>query len=557
MIFLDAAATTPVRREVLEAMWPYLSGEFGNPSSHHTLGEAAASALADARAAVAKVLGCRTGEITFTSGGTEADNLAVKGIALARQAADSSLNRVVISAVEHPAVEESARYLARFHGFTVDVASVDAAGRVTPEALAAVLRPETAVVSVMYANNEVGTVQPVAQLAAMAAEQGIPFHTDAVQAAGWLPLDVKVLGVDALSISGHKLGAPKGSGVLYVRGRTRIEPLVHGGGQERGRRSGTENVAGAVALGTALTLAHAERVDEAAGVAGLRDRFIASVLGAVPGALLTGHPTERLPSVASFCFPGTSGESVLLELERQGVVCSSGSACAAGSDAPSPVLTALGYAPEVAQTAVRFSFTSAVTADQLEQAGAAVAAAVGSVRSLGRTCRPGRIERHSPHESPSVQFAHRDLYRQPVGRAWQRAGPCLVVRTGRVVGKVEVEDKLGFRPRTPHSVERALDAVQEVPPGPVASAGLAGRRVPERHENPAAVAVQLPNAELAHLRKVKRAQPDKADHAVGSGLHAHLPAGTFEGQRHVKAVDRVIVGGFQTGKPVLVRRGEG
>ncbi|MBE4719670.1 cysteine desulfurase family protein [Pseudarthrobacter sp. AB1] len=384
MIFLDAAATTPVRREVLEAMWPYLSGEFGNPSSHHTLGEAAASALAGARAAVAKVLGCRPGEVTFTSGGTEADNLAVKGVALARQAADPALNRMVISAVEHPAVEESARYLERFHGFTVDVVPVDGTGRVTPEALAAMLRPETALVSIMYANNEVGTIQPVAELAAVATAMGIPIHTDAVQAGGWLPLDVKALGVDALSISGHKLGAPKGCGVLYVRGRTRVEPLVHGGGQERGRRSGTENVAGAVALATALTLAHAERPELAARVALLRERYIATILDTVPGALLTGHRTERLPSVASFCFPGTSGESVLLELERQGVVCSSGSACAAGSDAPSPVLTALGYDAEVAQTAVRFSFTSDVTADELEQAAAAVGTAVGRVRTLGR-----------------------------------------------------------------------------------------------------------------------------------------------------------------------------
>lgn len=389
MIFLDAAATTPVRREVLEAMWPYLTGEFGNPSSHHSLGDAAARALAGARSSTATALNCRPAEVTFTSGGTEADNLAVKGMALARQAADPALNRVVISAVEHPAVEESARFLERFHGFAVDVVPVDRYGRVTAEALAEVLRPETALVSVMYANNEIGTVQPIRTLAALAREHGIPFHTDAVQAAGWLPLDTKWLGVDALSISGHKLGAPKGNGALFVRGRTKVEPLLHGGGQERGRRSGTENVAGAVALAAALTLIRpdprgpADPQSLAAHVAALRDDFTREILDGVPGAVLTGHPTERLPSVASFCFAGTSGESVLLELERQGVVCSSGSACAAGSDAPSPVLLALGIDPEVAQTAVRFSFDSSVTAAELHEAATAVRTAVASVQSLG------------------------------------------------------------------------------------------------------------------------------------------------------------------------------
>ncbi|UKA48366.1 cysteine desulfurase [Arthrobacter sp. FW305-123] len=382
MIFLDAAATTPVRREALEAMWPYLSGEFGNPSSHHSLGETAAAALAEARSGVAKVLNCRAGEVTFTSGGTEADNLAIKGIALARQAADPSLNRVVISAIEHPAVEESARYLERVHHFIVDVLPVDGEGLVSVDDLRAVLGPRTALVSIMYANNEVGTVQPIAALAAVAREHGVPFHTDAVQAAGWLPLDVKALGVDALSMSGHKLGAPKGSGVLFTKGRLRVEPLVHGGGQERAKRSGTENVAGAVALSTALRLSDAEQAHQAARVSELRDQFIHRILATVPDALLTGHRVQRLPSVASFCFPGTSGESVLLELERLGVVCSSGSACAAGSDAPSPVLVALGIAPETAQTAVRFSFTSTVTDAELEQAAAAVETAVGRVRNL-------------------------------------------------------------------------------------------------------------------------------------------------------------------------------
>ncbi|MFJ6026266.1 cysteine desulfurase family protein [Pseudarthrobacter sp. NPDC092424] len=382
MIFLDAAATTPVRREVLEAMWPYLTGEFGNPSSHHSLGESAAAALAAARSSVAAALGCRPGEVVFTSGGTEADNLAVKGIALARQAMDPSLNRVVISAVEHPAVEESARYLAKFHGFAVDVVPVDGNGLVTPGAFAAALQPGTAVASVMYANNEVGTVQPVAALADLARRRGIPFHTDAVQAAGWLPLDVRALGVDALSISGHKLGAPKGCGALYIRSRTSLEPLVHGGGQERGRRSGTSNVAGAVGLAAALALARARQDEEAGRVSALRDAFTAAVLAGVPGAELTGHPVHRLPSVASFCFPGTSGESVLLELERQGVVCSSGSACAAGSDEPSAVLTAMGIPAGVAQTAVRFSFDASVSAEDLDAAALAVAAAVAGVKGL-------------------------------------------------------------------------------------------------------------------------------------------------------------------------------
>lgn len=387
MIFLDAAATTPVRREVLEAMWPYLTGEFGNPSSHHSLGESAAAALAAARASVATALGCRPGEVVFTSGGTEADNLAVKGIALARQAAAPHLDRVLISAVEHPAVEESARYLAKYHGFTVDVVPVDRDGLVTLEAFAGALRPGTALASVMYANNEVGTIQPVGELAALARQRGVPFHTDAVQAAGWLPLER--LGVDALSISGHKLGAPKGCGALYLRSRIPLEPLVHGGGQEGGRRSGTSNVAGAVGLAAALSLVQLRQDEESERVTALRDAFIGAILSGVPDAELTGHPVHRLPSVASFCFPGTSGESVLLELERQGVVCSSGSACAAGSDEPSAVLTAMGLPAAVAQTAVRFSFDSSISREELEAAAGAVAAAVAGVRSLGARSQHG------------------------------------------------------------------------------------------------------------------------------------------------------------------------
>jgi cysteine desulfurase len=378
MIYLDSAATTAVRREVLEAMWPYLTENFGNPSSHHTVGEAAARALADARATVATWLGCRPGEVVFTSGGTEADNLALKGIALGNPRG----RHLIISAIEHEAVRESADYLRRLHGFEITTLQVDVDGLIDPADLAAALRPNTTLVSIMYANNEIGTVQPIADLAAIAGAAGVPFHTDAVQAAGWLDLSVAELGVDALSLSGHKLGAPKGIGALFVRGRLPLEPLIHGGGQERERRSGTENVAGAVALATAIRLSEAHRQTNAAAAIAARDEFIATVLATVPSARLTGHPTLRLPATASFVFPGTSGESVLLELERRGVVSSSGSACAAGSDDASHVLVALGLDDEVAQTAVRFTWSPDVSAAALRDVAVSVSAAVVEVGSL-------------------------------------------------------------------------------------------------------------------------------------------------------------------------------
>jgi cysteine desulfurase len=369
-----------VRREVLEAMWPALTQDFGNPSSHHTVGEAAARALEYARGKAAEVLACRPGEIVFTSGGTEANNLAVKGIALARPRG----RHLVISAVEHPSVQEAAHYLERFQGFRTTRIPVDGHGTVDLAALEAALDPETTLCSVMYANNEVGTVQPVAAIGSLCRAAGVAFHVDAVQAAGWLPLDVAALGADALSISGHKLGAPKGSGLLYVSGRLPLEPLVHGGGQERGRRSGTENVAGAVATATALALAEAERAEAAPRLARYRSYLVAQVLGALPGAVLTGHPRERLPGSASFCFPGTSGEAVLLELERRGIVCSSGSACHAGSDEPSAVLLAMGLDPAVAQTAVRLTLPGSVKESEVAMAARAVVAAVRQVQALAR-----------------------------------------------------------------------------------------------------------------------------------------------------------------------------
>jgi cysteine desulfurase len=375
VIYLDAAATAPVRREVLEAMWPLLTADFGNPSSHHTVGEAAAGALTAARKAVAAVLNCRPSEVVFTSGGTEANNLALKGIALAAPKG----RHIVTSAVEHAAVHDTLSYLERFHGFRITVLPVTRQGLVEPGALGAALTPDTTLCSILYANNEVGTIQAIDGLAAVCRSAGVYFHTDAVQAAGWLPLDVRALGVDALSISGHKLGAPKGSGVLYVRSRVPLEPVIHGGGQERGRRSGTENVAGAAGLATALTLAQQGRSAAGPASARHRDELIGTILRGVPGAVLTGSPAQRLPNLASFCFPGFSGESVLLELERLGVVASSGSACAAGSDEPSAVLLALGLDPDTAAGALRLSWTQQTPSGDLIEAARCVVEAVGRV----------------------------------------------------------------------------------------------------------------------------------------------------------------------------------
>ncbi|MCS6555174.1 cysteine desulfurase family protein [Curtobacterium flaccumfaciens] len=379
MFYLDRAATTPVRREVLEAMWPYLTGVFGNPSSTHGVGDEAAQGLTAARTAVAGVLGCRPAEVVFTTGGTEGANTAIKGIALAAPRG----RHLVTSAIEHEAVLESCAYLARFHDFDVTVLPVGPDGRVDPAVLRAALRPDTTLVSIAHADNEIGTVQDVPALAAVAHEVGARFHTDAVQSAPWLPIGLGVLGVDALSLSGHKLGAPKGTGVLAVRAGVPLEPLLHGGGQERGRRSGTEDVAGAVAVATALGLA-AETVRSGEGTATtVRDAVLDGVLAAVPGAFVTGSREHRLPGHASFCFPGVNGETVLLELEQRDVVSSSGSACAAGSTEASHVLTALGIPEDVARTALRLTFDAALTADDVPVVVGAVADAVATVRALG------------------------------------------------------------------------------------------------------------------------------------------------------------------------------
>lgn len=381
MLYLDAAATAPVRREALEAAWPYLTGTFGNPSSHHAVGEAAAAGLADARRRAAAVLGVRRSDIVFTAGGTEAANLAIKGLALAAPRG----RHLVTAATEHSAVLESVAHLRRAHGFEVSHVPLEADGTVTPEALDSVLREDTTLVTLALANNEIGTVTELRPLVEAAHAVGALIHTDAVQAAGWL--DLRGLGVDALTLSGHKLGAPKGIGLAMLRGRLPVEPLIHGGGQENERRSGTENVAFAVALAVALELAEAEREDKATRLAPLRDRLLDAVRESRPDALLTGPDPRtgghRLPGHVSFCLPGRSGESVLLDLAEHGVIASSGSACAAGSDEPSHVLTALGIPGEVAQTAVRCTLPGDLPDAQAEAAIAAVREVLAALPGAG------------------------------------------------------------------------------------------------------------------------------------------------------------------------------
>lgn len=400
-IDLDQSATTSVRRPVLEAMWPHLTGEYGNPSSAHSLGRRAKDALEDARARVAAVAGVRPAQVVFTSGGTEADNLAVIGLTLGAIAAGRG-RHIIVGAIEHEAVLAAAGYLERWHGVRVDRLPVDNSGVLDVSALDALLGPETALVSAQHANNEVGTLQPLAELGILARTSGARLHVDAVQTAGWLPLDparspeLSTARPDAIAISGHKLGAPKGVGALILPTSAPIEPVIHGGGQERDRRSGTENVAGAVGLATALELAEADRAADRAAEAptadpasaastttARRNRFIARVRAAVPEARLTGHPERRLPGHASFVVEGIGGEPLLLGLDDRGVVCSSGSACAAGRDEPSPVLLAMGYEPDLARTALRFSFGPATTDAELDAAVHALAEAAADLRALG------------------------------------------------------------------------------------------------------------------------------------------------------------------------------
>jgi cysteine desulfurase len=364
-VYLDYAATTPVDPRVLDAMLPYFSDIFGNPSSVHTYGQHAEAALENSREKIAQVLDCRSDEIIFTSCGSESDNLAVRGIAWEalqkRQA-----RHILISPVEHHAISRTARQLADLHDFEVEVLPVDSFGMVYPETVADRIRPDTALVSVMYANNEIGTINPISEIGQICQSAGIPFHTDAVQAAAYLPLKVTSLNVDLLSIGAHKFYGPKGIGALYVRKGTPILPVQTGGGQEYGLRAGTHNIPYIVGLASALVLAQQECEQRTHLVKPLRDRLIGHILEEIPSSQLSGHPTMRLPNHASFIFYGVDGNLLLTLLDIAGFACSSGSACKTGNPEPSDVLLALGLQPEWALGSLRVTLGHATSPQEID-----------------------------------------------------------------------------------------------------------------------------------------------------------------------------------------------
>lgn len=384
-IYLDHAATTPVDPVVLDAMLPYFSERFGNPSSIYQLGQDARAAVDQARFSTARVLGCDPGEIVFTSGATEGDNLALRGVAWAARPGGhgADVPHIVTAAIEHHAVLHTAEALTR-QGFQISLVEPDGQGIVRPEAVEAVLRPETCLVSLMYANNEVGAIQPLRETATLLRARGIPLHTDAVQAAGFLSLDVDDLGVDLLSLSAHKFYGPKGIGLLYVRSGTPIDYQQLGGGQEQGRRGGTENVPGIVGLGLALERADSWREAYARHCTLLRDRLLAGIQAAIPDATVNGplDPDLRLPNNLNLSFPGVQGETILLSLDMFGVSASAGSACTTGNTEPSHVLQAMGLGEDACRSALRFTVGRGNTPEQIDEAIDAIVESVARARLL-------------------------------------------------------------------------------------------------------------------------------------------------------------------------------
>jgi cysteine desulfurase len=365
MIYLDYSATTPVDPRVLEAMVPYFTGSFGNPSSVHRYGQAAEAAVEAARETVASILSCRPEEIIFTSCGSESDNLALRGAAYAMRE-KSGAKWILASRAEHPAVTKTLKNLEKYEGFSAEWLDVDEHGWVTPEVVSKAICSDTAVLSVMYANNEIGTINPIAEIAEICRANQILFHTDAVQAAAYLPVDVQALGVDMMSLGSHKFYGPKGVGVLYVRKGTPLLPHMTGGGQEFGVRAGTQNVPYIVGFAEALRLANEERELRVAHVQPLRDRIIGTVLETIPDSRLTGDMVSRLPHHASFAFKGVDGNLLLTLLDAAGYACSSGSACKTGNPEPSEVMNAIGLSREWGLGSLRVTLGRDTQPEQVE-----------------------------------------------------------------------------------------------------------------------------------------------------------------------------------------------
>ncbi|MCA1824336.1 MAG: cysteine desulfurase family protein [Mycobacteriales bacterium] len=385
--YLDHAATTPLLPEVAEAMAPFLGPGYGNASSLHASGRRARRAAEEARERVAQSLDARPSEVVFTGGGTESDNLAVKGLFWARQAGPAR-RRVVASAVEHHAVLDSVEWLAAHEGAIVEWLPVDATGRVDAQDLD--VDDDVALVSVMWANNEVGTLQPIAELAAAASDRGVPLHTDAVQAIGAVPVSFADSGAAALTLSGHKIGGPHGVGALLLRAGVECAPLLHGGGQERDVRSGTLDVGAIVGLATAVEIATKQQADRARALAELRDALVDAVRAVVPDVVYNGHPTERLPGCAHLSFPGCEGDSLLLLLDARGIECSTGSACTAGVARASHVLRAMGVPEEQARGSLRFTFGHTSTPQDVATVAEAIAPVVDRARAAGLRGAPAR-----------------------------------------------------------------------------------------------------------------------------------------------------------------------
>jgi cysteine desulfurase len=361
-IYMDYAATTPVRPEVIEAMLPYYTDFWGNPSSIYACGQEARRGLEEARGKIASLLGAREEEIVFTSGGTEADNTAIEGVCFANQ---NKGNHIITTSIEHHAILMACRFMEE-RGFSVTYLPVDKYGLVDPDAVKKAITPKTVLISIMHANNEIGTIEPIAEISRIAKEAGVYMHTDAVQTVGHIPTKVNDLGVDLLALSAHKFYGPKGIGVLYIRKGTKLTPFVHGGEQERGRRASTENVAGAVGLGRAAELAGKELEPEMKRLTALRDKLINSVLNGIPNSYLNGHPTKRLPNNTNFSFDYVEGESILLNLDYEGICVATGSACTSSSAEPSHVLRACGLPPLIAHSSIRLSMGKWTEAEDID-----------------------------------------------------------------------------------------------------------------------------------------------------------------------------------------------